>query len=111
MIQLAALLITLVIEGGGMALLACALPRWRPRWRHAIVIALVLNLVTHTVFWYTLPVLPLPPERGLPLAEGAVIVVEGAIYAAAIARPRWSGWPVSLALNYASWVLSSYMWR
>ena len=94
-----------------MALLASALPGWRPQWRRAVLLALALNLVTHTVFWYTLPLLPLPPETGLPLAETVVIVGEGAVYAATVAHPRWSGWAVSLALNYASWILSSYMWR
>ena len=111
MVHLLALLLTLSIEGTGMALLAALLPGWRRRWRRAVLLALALNLVTHTIFWYALPLLPLPPERGLPLAEAAVILVEGAVYAATIARPRWTGWLVSLALNYASWVLSSYVWR
>ncbi len=111
LIHLTALLLTLGIEGTGMALLAYALPGWRPRRRRAVLLALALNLGTHTVFWYALPAVPLPPESGLPLAEAVVIVVEGAVYAATVARPRWSGWAVSLALNYASWVLSSYVWR
>ena len=111
MVHLLALLLTLSIEGTGMALLAALLPGWRRRWRRAVLLALALNLVTHTIFWYALPLLPLPPERGLPLAEAAVILVEGAVYAATIARPAWTGWLVSLALNYASWVLSSYVWR
>jgi hypothetical protein len=111
MVQLIALLATLVIEGTGMALLAALLPGWRPRWRRALVLALALNLVSHTIFWYTLPFIPLPPETAVPLAELVVIVVEGAVYAATVAHPAWTGWLVSLALNCASWVLSSYLWR
>jgi hypothetical protein len=110
-IHLIALAVTLVIEGGGMVLLAALLPGWRPRWRRAVLLALALNLVSHTVFWYALPLLPLPADAALPVAEGIVIAAEGAVYAAAVARPAWSGWLVSLALNYASWVLSSYLWR
>jgi len=94
-----------------MALLAYALPGWRPCWRRAALLALALNVITHTVFWYALPAVPLPPERALPVAEGVVIAAEGAVYAATVARPRWTGWAVSLLLNYASWVLSSYVWR
>lgn len=111
MIHLVALGVTLAIEGGGMGLLAWLLPGWRPRWGRAVLLALGLNLLSHTVFWYSLPLLPLAPETAIPVAEGIVFVAEGAVYAATLARPRWSGWAVSLALNYASWVLSSYMWR
>jgi hypothetical protein len=111
LIHLTALLATLSIEGGGMALLAWLLPGWRPRWRAAGLLALTLNLVSHTIFWYALPLLPLPPATAIPVAEGIVIAAEGAVYAATVARPAWSGWAVSLALNYASWVLSSYLWR
>lgn len=94
-----------------MVLLAWLLPLWRPKWAQAVGLALALNLVSHTVFWYTLPMLPLTPEAAIALAEGVVIAAEGAVYAATVARPAWSGWAVSFALNYASWVLSSYVWR
>ena len=109
--QLVALLATLAIEGTVMALFAVILPGWRPHFRRAVLLALGLNLISHTVFWYALPHLPLPPAQALPLAEWIVIAVEGAVYAAAIARPSWTGWPVSIVLNYASWVLSTYLWR
>ena len=111
MIHLTALVVTLGIEGGGMALLAWLLPAWRPQWRRAVLLALALNLLSHTVFWYALPLLPLPPEQAIPLAEGIVIAVEGAVYALAVARPAWSGFVVSFLLNYAPSVLSSYVWR
>ncbi len=111
MIHLIALAATLIIEGAGMALLALLLPGWRPRWRRAVLVALALNLLSHTVFWYTLPLVPLPPETAIPAAELAVIAAEGAVYAVTVARPRWTGWLVSLALNWASWVLSTYLWR
>ena len=111
MIHLLALAATLLIEGAGMALLALLLPGWRPYWRRAVLLALGLNLVSHTIFWYTLPLVPLPPATAIPAAELAVIAVEGAVYAATVARPRWTGWVVSLALNYASWALGAYIWR
>jgi hypothetical protein len=40
-----------------------------------VVLALALNLVSHTIFWYTLPLIPLSPETAVPLAELVVIVV------------------------------------
>lgn len=111
MIHLIALSATLLIEGVGMALLALLLPGWRPHWRRAVLVALGLNLVSHTIFWYTLPLILLPPSTAIPAAELAVVIAEGAVYAATVARPPWSGWLVSLALNYASWALSAYIWR
>jgi hypothetical protein len=111
LIHLIALAATLLIEGAGMAVLALLLPGWRPHWRRAVLLALVLNLASHTVFWYTLPLIPLPPATAILAAELAVIAAEGAVYAATIARPPWTGWLVSLALNWSSWVLSTYLWR
>jgi hypothetical protein len=111
MIHLIALAFTLLVEGVGMALLALLLPGWRPHWQRAVLVALGLNLLSHTVFWYTLPLIALPPETAIPAAELAVIAAEGAVYAVTIARPPWTGWFVSLALNWASWVLSVYIWR
>jgi hypothetical protein len=110
-IHLTALLATLAIEGAGMALLARLLPGWRPVWPRAVLLALALNLLSHTIFWYALPHAPLPPETAISVAELVVIVVEGTVYAAIVARPAWTGWLVSLALNWASWVLSTYLWR
>lgn len=111
MIQFVSLLVTLAIEGAGMAVLASLLPGWRPRWHDALAAAILLNVVSHTIFWYALPLVPLAPDQALPLAEWIVILAEGAVYAATVARPVWTGWFVSLVLNYASWVLSTYLWR
>lgn len=94
-----------------MAVLAWFLPGWRPRWRRAVFLAVALNLVSHTVFWYAMPAIPLPPEQAIFLAEWIVIATEGTVYTATVARPAWTGWLVSLALNYTSWVLSMYLWR
>ena len=51
MAHLIALLTTLAIEGLGMAVAALLLPGWRPRWRQAVLLAVGLNLVSHTLFW------------------------------------------------------------
>jgi hypothetical protein len=110
-IHLTALLATLAIEGAGMALLARLVPGWRPAWARAVLLALALNLLSHTIFWYALPHVPLPPETAISVAELVVVVAEGAVYAAVVAHPAWTGWLISLALNWASWVLSSYLWR
>ena len=111
MMQFIALLTTLLIEGLGMALIARLLPGWRGRWARAVALALVLNLVSHTLFWYTLTAVSARGETAILLAELAVVAAEGAVYAVTVAHPRWSGWPVSLLLNGASWVLGSYVWR
>jgi hypothetical protein len=111
MVQLIALFTTLLVEGLGMAAAAWLLPGWRGRWARAVVLALGLNLVSHTFFWYTLAAVPVRGETVILLAEFAVVAAEGAIYAVTVARPAWSAWPVSLLLNWSSWVLGSYVWR
>jgi hypothetical protein len=111
LIQATALLATLAIEGIGMGLLALALPSWRPHWRRAVGLCLALNLASHTLFWLALPHVPLRGPEAVALGETVVILGEGAVYALTVAFPRWTGWPVSLALNWASWVLSGYLWR
>jgi hypothetical protein len=109
--QATALLATLAIEGIGMGLLALALRGWRLHWLRAVGLCLALNLASHTIFWLALPHVPLNGPEAVVLGETVVILGEGAVYALAVAHPRWTGWPVSLALNWASWVLSSYLWR
>lgn len=102
---------TLGVEGMGMAAAAALLPGWRPHWRTAVLLALAANLVSHTIFWNALQLAPTVTPAVLWLAEAAVAAAEGAVYALAVARPRWSAWPVSLALNWASWAVSAYVWR
>lgn len=106
-----ALSTTLVIEGLGMAAAAWLLPGWRGRWRRAVLLALGLNLVSHTIFWYSLPLVVSSHPQAVPMAELVFTVLEGAVYAATVARPAWTAWLVSLVLNCASWLLGSYVWR
>ena len=105
---------TLRVEGGGMAVATWLLPGWRARRRRsvwfAVWLALALNLVSHTAFWFLLPGLPVAPLWKVPVGEGIVILFEGGVYAACLAQPRWSGWGVSLGLNLASWGLASQLW-
>jgi len=108
--QLWALGVTLLVEGGGMAAATWLLPGWRARRLRAVWLALALNLVSHTAFWFLLPGLPVAPPWKVPVGEGAVVLLEGGIYAACLARPLWSGWGVSLGLNLASWGLASPLW-
>jgi hypothetical protein len=110
-VHLIALLTTLTIEGLGMAVAARLLPGWRGHWRRAVFVALALNLVSHTIFWVALPQVPLAYPQSVQVAELVVTVLEGAVYAMTVARPFWTAWPVSLALNWASWVVGSYVWR
>jgi hypothetical protein len=110
MAQLIALTTTLLVEGLGMAFFAWILPGWRPRWRIAVGLSLLVNLVSHTIFWYSLPYFALQIPASVTIAEIIVVLLEGAVYAATVARPAWSGWLVSFALNWASWLLASYVW-
>jgi hypothetical protein len=79
--HLLALLTTLVVECSIAALIFATSSATRPRVvRFALLVAGV-NLVTHSIFWYTLA---LAPGGGLPRLyayEAAIVVLEGALYA------------------------------
>lgn len=74
--------------------------------RRTTVVALAANLLTHPLLWFV--VAPWADDHlglaGVLLAEAGVVVVEGAVYAAAL-RPRpgaWlAGW-LALLANAAS---------
>jgi hypothetical protein len=108
--HLFALSATLLVEAVGLAALAAASGRGRRfAWRCGLV-ALAVNLASHTAFWTGFPFLA---RRGLslPAAEGMVALVEGLAYRAWCPLPL--GWALLAAatLNFASLVLGGEAWR
>ena len=87
-----------------MAALSLASASDRGRWARNAAVALGVNLVTHTVFWYARP-------ARLMLAEAIVSGVEAAAYRAlcGIPLPKAGAW--SLLLNLTSYWLGVAAWR
>lgn len=106
--HLLALLCTLLVETSGMALWAhlahCKL-------RHAIVCAIAVNLVVHTLFWYSQPFFSAAWPWGLYTAEFVVVLVEGALYARFLQLSRSTPWLLSTLLNMASLLAGLFLWQ
>ena len=106
--HLLALLCTLFIEGAGIAVWACFA---YPHPRRAISCALAVNLVVHTLFWYTQPLFTFAWPTGLYLAEFLVVLVEGLLYARFLKLPGYLPYLLSATLNIASFLAGLLLWQ
>jgi hypothetical protein len=106
--HLLALLGTLLVEVAGMAIWArLAYPR---PWR-ATGCAIAVNLVVHTLFWYSQPLFAAAWPFGLYWAELLVVLVEGALYARLLSLPGITPWLLSALLNLASFLAGFWLWQ
>jgi hypothetical protein len=106
--HLLALLWTVAIETIGIALWArFAYPH---PWR-AIASCLAVNLVVHTLFWYSQPLFARYGLTALYSAEVLVVVIEGALYAHILARTGVTPWLLSALLNLASYLTGLWLWQ
>jgi hypothetical protein len=105
-----ALAVTLLTEATGMALLAGLLKPGENRILRCTLIALGLNLVSHTLFWFGFPLLRTGTMAGLVGAEGVVVLAEAVPYRL-LCPFRWGqALAVSLLLNLASFVVGVGVW-
>jgi len=109
--HLAALGVTLAVEGGGMALLGAALRLGRSRTLRCAVVALGVNLVSHTVFWIGFPLVAARWPGGLLGAEVAVALGEGIAYLWLCRFAWWQALSSSALLNLLSFVAGVELWR
>ena len=105
---LRALAVTLVVELAGLAALLGSMrgrlglsPR---RIGLLLLLALATNLVSHRTFWFVFPVLPGGYTLRLTLAEAAVTLFEGAVYAGVgRLQPVALAFGAAVAVNLLSW--------
>lgn len=79
--------------------------------RNVILAVLSVNLVTHTVFWYTLPLLPGEATMRLLAYEIAIVMIEGLAYAYFLHFRLWSSLLLSGCLNWLSYTLGVLIWQ
>ena len=104
-----ALGVTLLTEAAGMALLAALVAPGRVL--RCTLVAVVLNLLTHTLFWFGFPLLRNPTRMGLLAGEAVVVLLESAAYRL-LCPFRWRlALAASLLLNLGSLVVGVQVWR
>lgn len=106
--HLIALTWTLATETLGMAAWARLA---YPRPKRAIMVALAVNLLVHTLFWYSQPFIAQSWPWGLYVGEIAVVLIEGWLYMRGLALARLTPWLLSLVLNAISLFSGMWLWQ
>lgn len=100
--HLLALLTTLAVECSVAALIFALSSATRPHIVRLTLFVAGVNLVMHTLFWYTLALAPGSGLARLYVFEAAIVVLEGALYTR-LGRVRFAtALLVSLFANVAS---------
>jgi hypothetical protein len=110
LIHAAALGLTILSEATAMALYLHLRATPRRELLFCVGSVVVINLITHTLFWFTFPLLPLPFFTRLHGYEILIALVEGAAY--------WWLWRFSwrealalgVVLNLISYVVGLALW-
>ena len=98
-------------ENCGALLVASVISGWRLRIKQIVIVVLAVNLVTHTIFWYTLPLLPGEALLRLLVYELVIVLVEGLAYAYFLHLRVWTTLLFSGFLNWLSYTLAVWFWQ
>lgn len=109
--QITALLITLLSETGGMILYWALRRPPQISHRRIVVVVLGVNLITHSLFWVTFPLIGLPFLPRLYLAELFIAIAEGSAYRL-FCRFSWiEALGLGLVLNALSIAIGIGLWQ
>jgi hypothetical protein len=106
-----ALSITLFFEGLGMLIYSLSFEDQRKRLCLNLLLVLVVNLVSHTIFWYTFPLVDLPYWTKLYILEVAVFIVEGIAYRLILKLGLIKSLILSFILNLLSLIAGLLAWE
>jgi hypothetical protein len=110
-VQAIALTITLLFESAGMGVFsAISGARGRRILRDAAVAA-GTNLVIHTLFWYTFPLLGPSSPAKLWVYESIIVIIEAKVYQVFCRMAGWKAFVLSLLLNLGSFLLGQIIWE
>lgn len=106
-----ALGITVLLEGAGLGLYLAGARAPGRRIVRGLLLALFLNLCTHTIFWYSFPWLPLAYVPKLWLWEGLIALTEGAVYRRALDLAWFPALALGVGLNLLSALAGLFLWQ
>ena len=72
---------------------------------------LLVNLLVHTLFWYSQPIFTTDWPVGLYRAELLVVLVEGALYKRVLSLQGFTPWLLSAFLNLCSFFIGLWLWQ
>lgn len=104
-----ALLITLLTESLGMVIF-CLFFKEKFLFQK-VTVTIITNLITHTLFWYTLPLIKGNSIIKLYSYELIIVVVEGQFYQIVSKIPSWQANILSAVLNLISFGSGIYIWN
>lgn len=106
-----ALGLTIGLEGAALGLFLAVSRATHRQIVLGLFLAVGLNLLTHTLFWYSFPWLPLAYGPRLWLCEALIALTEGAVYqrSLALAWPRALG--LGISLNLLSTLAGVLLWQ
>jgi hypothetical protein len=113
-VHIISLLVTLLTESMGMLIFSlaagfeCAISR--NDILKNVITALVVNVVTHTVFWYTLPLIKLDHVIRLYGYETLIAIIEGLAYRILCKIPLSNAIALSFLLNLVSFLIGISIW-
>jgi hypothetical protein len=108
--QLIALLLTIIVEGIGMAAVSWAAPGLRSRlWRN-LAATVGINLLVHPIFWLALVTIQPAGLWTLYGLEAAVVLIEAALYVGLRGFAPRQAVGISLLLNMLSFVVGITFW-
>ena len=110
LIHATALFVTLTTESIGAALYAAWSGNTDPEIRRIALIVAGVNLVTHTLFWYSFPVGIFDHRLELLVFEVLIVVVEALVYSRLIFNSLRESLVVSSVLNLASFFAGELAW-
>ena len=67
--------------------------------------------MTHTLFWYTLPLLGAASAAKLYAYEIIIVVIEARVYQMLCGISPWKAVALSFVLNLTSYLLGLYVWQ
>ncbi len=106
-----ALSITLFIEGLCMLIFSLCFKDQRKRLCLNLLVVIGVNLVSHTTFWFTFPMVDLPYWTKLYLLEAVVFIVEGVAYTIILKLNIVKSLILSFILNLLSLLAGLLAWE
>ena len=105
------LVVTLLAEGLGMAALLGLARRGRVQVLYCAGVAVAVNLISHTAFWFGFPCVSRVLPGGILAAEALVVLAEAVAYRLLCQLGTWQALGASLVLNVLSLVIGVEIWH